>query len=87
MRNPVLVYFILANIVLFILMGVDKKKARQRAWRIPERNLLLLGFFGGGLGGLLGMHHFRHKTKHMSFKVVFTLGTLLTGVTSYFLFI
>jgi uncharacterized membrane protein YsdA (DUF1294 family) len=33
------------------------------------------------------MHHFRHKTKHMSFKVVFTFGTLLTGITSYFLFI
>ncbi|PTQ84728.1 uncharacterized membrane protein YsdA (DUF1294 family) [Trichococcus patagoniensis] len=87
MRNPVLIYFILANLVLFILMGIDKKKARQKAWRIPERNLLLLGFFGGGLGGLLGMHHFRHKTKHQSFKVVFALGTLLTGIASYFLFI
>ena len=87
MRNPVLVYFILANLVLFILMGIDKKKARQKAWRIPERNLLLLGFFGGGLGGLLGMHHFRHQTKRLSFKVVFTLGTDLTGITSYFLYL
>ncbi|WP_319471030.1 DUF1294 domain-containing protein [uncultured Trichococcus sp.] len=87
MRNPVLIYFLVANAVLFILMGIDKKKARQKAWRIPERNLLLLGLFGGGLGGLLGMHHFRHKTKHLTFKVVFALGTLLIGITTYFVFI
>ena len=87
MRNQVLVYFILVNVVLFIMMGIDKKKAREKAWRIPERNLLLLGFFGGGLGGLLGMHHFRHKTKHLSFKVIFALGTLLAGITSYIVFL
>lgn len=87
MRDPVLVYFILVNVFLFIMMGIDKKKARQKAWRIPERNLLLLGFFGGGLGGFLGMQHFRHKTKHTIFKVVFALGTLLTVITSYIVFL
>nr|WP_319219695.1 DUF1294 domain-containing protein [uncultured Trichococcus sp.] len=87
MRDPVLIYFIMVNILLFIMMGIDKKKARQKVWRIPERNLLLLGLFGGGLGGLLGMQHFRHKTKHLTFKVVFVLGTLLTGMTTYFVFV
>ena len=87
MRDPVLIYFIMVNILLFIMMGIDKKKARQKAWRIPERNLLLLGLFGGGLGGLLGMQHFRHKTKHLTFKVVFVFGTLLTGMTTYFVFV
>lgn len=87
MRNPVLIYLILVNAVLFIMMGIDKKKARQKAWRIPERNLLLLGLFGGGLGGLMGMQHFRHKTKHLTFKVVFVLGTLLSGITSYIVFL
>ena len=87
MRNTVLTYLVVTNVLLFILMGVDKKKARQKAWRIPERNLLLLGLFGGGLGGFLGMHHFRHKTKHLNFKVVFALGTLVTGITSYIIFL
>ena len=87
MRNQVLVYFVLVNALLFIMMGIDKKRARQKAWRIPERNVLLLGFFGGGLGGSLGMHHFRHKTKHLNFKVVFALGTLVTGITSYIIFL
>ncbi len=49
MRNTVLTYLVVTNVLLFILMGIDKKKARQKAWRIPERNLLLLGFLGGGL--------------------------------------
>ena len=87
MRNTVLTYLVVTNVLLFILMGVDKKKARQKAWRIPERNLLLLGFLGGGLGGFLGMHHFRHKTKLLIFKVIFGLGTLLIGITTYFVFI
>jgi len=87
MRDPALIYIVLANIVLFIMMGIDKKRARQKAWRIPERNLLLLGFFGGGLGGLIGMHHFRHKTKHPKFKAVFALGTFLTGLTAYLLYL
>ncbi|CZQ81870.1 DUF1294 domain-containing protein [Trichococcus ilyis] len=84
MRNALLIYFVLVNVLLFILMGIDKKKARQNAWRIPERNLLLLGLFGGGLGGLSGMHHFRHKTKHPRFKLVYVLGTLLSGLASCF---
>lgn len=41
----------------------------------------------GGLGGFLGMHHFHHKTKHLIFKVIFGLGTLLIGITTYFVFI
>lgn len=61
MRNTVLTYLVVTNVLLFILMGVDKKKARQKAWRIPERNLLLLGFLGGGLGSSWGCIAFAIK--------------------------
>ncbi len=62
-------YFILINIVAFILYGVDKKKAEKGLWRIPEATLFLFCILGGPLGGLLGMKVFHHKTKKWYFAI------------------
>ena len=56
------------NIVGFILMGVDKAKAKRGVWRIPEKTLLGTAILGGGAGVWLGMKFFHHKTKHWYFK-------------------
>jgi len=50
-------------------MGLDKKKAKVGEWRVPEKRLLCYAALGGALGVLLGMYHFRHKTKHWSFRI------------------
>lgn len=72
------VYFLAAvSVVAFVLYGADKAKAKAGAWRIPERVLLCLGFFGGAAGALLGMLLFRHKTKHWYFWIVNLLGAVL----------
>nr|WP_297132082.1 DUF1294 domain-containing protein [Terrisporobacter sp.] len=55
------------NVIGFILMYIDKKKAINHRYRIPEKNLLLVCLFGGSLGSLIGMYTFRHKTKHNKF--------------------
>ena len=68
-----LAYFALINIVSFLLMGSDKRKARQQKWRIPEKNIWLLAFLGGAAGGWTGKRVFRHKTRHLSFKWGFPL--------------
>ena len=60
----------------FIAYGADKSKARRGAWRIPEKVLLGLSFFGGAAGGLCGMLLFRHKTRHWCFWAVNVLGLL-----------
>ena len=65
------------SIVAFILYGVDKRKAKREAWRIPEAVLLGWGFFGGAVGALCGMKVFRHKTKHWYFWAVNILGLIL----------
>ena len=59
------------NIAAFALMGHDKKCARQGKWRVPERTLFLVTACFGGLGGVLGMKVFHHKTQHWYFKVFF----------------
>lgn len=55
------------NVIGFLFMGIDKWKAKKRAWRISEATLLLIAAFGGALGSMIGMHLFRHKTKHRYF--------------------
>ena len=62
---------VVMNIVAFALMGHDKKCARQGKWRVPEKTLFLVTACFGGLGGVLGMKVFHHKTQHWYFKVFF----------------
>ena len=59
------------NIAAFTLMGRDKHCARQGKWRVPEKALFLVTACFGGLGGVLGMKVFHHKTQHWYFKVFF----------------
>ena len=59
------------NVASLALMGHDKKMARQGKWRVPEKMLFLVTACFGGLGGVLGMKVFHHKTRHWYFKVVF----------------
>ena len=60
-------YFIILNIIGFDLMGIDKYKAKKRAFRIPEATLFIVALIGGSIGSILGMHIFRHKTRHWYF--------------------
>ena len=64
-----LCYIGIINLVGFAIMGIDKSKAKRNAWRIPEATLFLVALLGGGIGSTLGMHFFRHKTKHLYFRL------------------
>ncbi len=67
--KPLLVYLLIINALGFILMLVDKYKAKKNLWRIPEATLLSIAVIGGSLGCLWGMHAVRHKTKHLKFTL------------------
>ena len=60
-------YLPILNLLAFFACGWDKHLARQHRWRIPERALLAFAWLGGAAGMLLGMHLFRHKTRHWYF--------------------
>ena len=83
-------YFLVMNIIGYAIMGVDKAKAKKHAWRIPEATLFSVAILGGSIGCILGMFHFRHKTKHWYFAVFFPLmlvvQVILLAVGAYFLF-
>lgn len=82
------VYLIGINLLGFIIMGVDKQKAKRLAWRIPEATLFSIALFGGSIGSLLGMHIFRHKTQKPLFVIgmpaILILQILLTIIFLFF---
>lgn len=56
------------NAVAFIMYGIDKYRARNGKWRIPEATLLMLAVVGGSVGAWLGMKAWHHKIRHRKFR-------------------
>ena len=65
----ILAYLIIVNAVAFLLMLIDKVKAKKNRWRIKESTLMLWAAIGGSIGALAGMYTFRHKTLHRKFTI------------------
>jgi len=63
----IVLYLLIINLTGLLMMGIDKRKARKRAWRIPEATLFVVALVGGSLGTTIGMHLFHHKTRHWYF--------------------
>lgn len=63
----IIIYLVVINFISFMMMGLDKYKAKKRAWRIPESTLFVLALIGGSIGSIAGMHLFHHKTRHWYF--------------------
>lgn len=67
----ILIYLVTINIIAFLAMYIDKKKAEKGKWRIAESTLLTLALIGGSIGAIAGMYKFRHKTKKLRFTIGF----------------
>ena len=62
-------YLLTVNAAGFLLMLIDKEKARKNRWRIRESVLLGTAAIGGSIGVFVGMQAFRHKTLHKRFSI------------------
>lgn len=80
------IYLLIVNLCAFALMGIDKRRAKKDAWRIKEKSLFLPVLLGGGMGGILGMKTFRHKTKHWYFRFGFPAILILELAGAAFLY-
>ena len=63
-------YLISINLIGFILIFIDKRKAIKNKYRIKENTLLLISLLGGCFGILISMYLFKHKTRKLKFKLV-----------------
>lgn len=81
--------FAVMTVLGFVVMGIDKAKAKEGKWRIKEAALFAFAILFSGVGTTLGMYVFRHKTKHWYFAVFFPILALvdiaLYAVGMYFL--
>ncbi len=75
------------NAVAFIVYGIDKCRARNGKWRIPEATLLMLTVVGGSVGAWLGMKAWHHKTRHMKFRYGVPVILLLQIVVATLLYV
>lgn len=67
LEKAVIIYAVIVNIIGFLLMGIDKRRARKHQWRVPEKTLFMIALLFGAVGTWAGMYVFRHKTKHWYF--------------------
>ena len=83
------IYLILISLLGFILMGLDKYKAKREKWRIQEFTLMLIGFLGGSAGVLIGMIVFKHKINKKKFylgiPLIYIFNIIVNKVIIYFL--
>jgi len=83
-----LIYILIINIISFLAMWIDKRKAIKGKWRISEAALLTLALIGGGIGSIAGMYIFRHKTKKLRFSVgIPAILIFEIAVAIYFIFV
>lgn len=82
----IILYLLLINLFGFFIMWLDKRKAKKGSWRIPEKTLFIVTALGGGIGTIIGMYTFRHKTQKLNFVIGFPFITILEiiGVIWYF---
>ena len=78
-----IIYLLIINILGFLIMGIDKHKAKMGNRRIPENSLFMFTILGGGVGTIIGMYVFHHKTK----KLKFTIGMPLILILEILIFI
>ena len=67
----ILLYLLFINLIAFLAMYIDKRRAKKGKWRIKESTLFGLVLLGGGIGGIAGMYTFRHKTQKPRFVIGF----------------
>ena len=73
-------YLTIINVIAFLGMWWDKRKAAKQDWRVSEVTLFILGFIGGALGIIIGMYRFRHKTQKRSFQAVTLFGLIISFI-------
>jgi len=65
------------NLLAFYTYAVDKRRAWERLWRLPEARLHFVALIGGWPGAFLAQRNYRHKCSKLGFQMVFWFTVLL----------
>ena len=81
-----IIYLIIINIIAFLAMFIDKRKAKYGKWRIKEYTLFILALIGGSVGTIVGMYTFRHKTKKARFFIGFPVILIVEVILGFMIY-
>jgi uncharacterized membrane protein YsdA (DUF1294 family) len=70
----------IVSVLAFFMYWADKRKARTDARRTPENVLHAVELAGGWPGALIAQQVFRHKTRKVSFQILFWVIVVLHQV-------
>lgn len=70
----------LVSLFSFCQYWMDKQSAQKGRWRTPENSLHIAELAGGWPGALVAQQVFRHKTRKVSFQLVFWIIVVLHQV-------
>lgn len=71
---------LIINLIIFIMYGIDKFKARHKKWRISEFMLIAPAYIFASFGAMLGMIVFNHKTSKTKFRILIPLSFLFNVI-------
>ena len=77
MREFLIGWFVATNVLAWALIALDKLKARRRARRIPEAQLILVAAAGGAPASWIACSVHRHKTRKRSFQAKLSVASLI----------
>lgn len=82
-----LLYISFISFITLVIYVIDKRRAIKNKYRIKEKTLLALSFFGGSIGGLIALYVFRHKNKHWYFVFVNVFSFIIHMILAYYIYI
>ena len=77
---PLLVLFVLWNIIGFMVVWLDRRRAMQNRRQMPESALLFFVICGAGIGTFLAMKLFYHQTQKTKLKIAHVIGLSLAFI-------
>ena len=79
------IYFLIINIIGFVMMYSDKQKAKKDQYRTREKSFFIVSLLLGGIGTYIGMYKFRHKTRHKLFTIGIPVMIVINIVSIYYI--
>jgi uncharacterized membrane protein YsdA (DUF1294 family) len=82
MLKIIISIYVVVNISVFLLYGLDKSRAIRNQWRVPEKTLMVTALFGV-FGAIFGMMIFHHKVRKPKFAIGIPVILILEIMTFY----
>ena len=83
---PVLLVYLAASTLSFLMYAWDKGSAQRGAWRTKESTLHLISLLGGWPGAMIAQQTLRHKSSKEEFRFFFWITVAVNAAVFVWLF-